>query len=172
MTARKTSTPTGCVVALADGTPCSNVPLVGRYCPEHEAVLLRDIEMYKLVVDHYNQDLREFWQRSNLYLLIDAGLLSIAASQPQGSFRSMLLSLFGILISLTWYLVARGSIVWIRQWRREVESVDEVVSRLGSFHRLERPVHQRPWSSPSWVTQWLPLVFLAGWIALLLSGVS
>jgi len=36
----------------------------------------RDIEVFKMVTSHFRQDLREFWNRANFYLLTNAGLFS------------------------------------------------------------------------------------------------
>jgi hypothetical protein len=50
-----------CVVVLADGSPCTEIPLVGRYCADHDRILDRDFEIFKLITGHFQQDLREFW---------------------------------------------------------------------------------------------------------------
>ncbi|MGD0072450.1 MAG: hypothetical protein ABSB71_12935 [Candidatus Bathyarchaeia archaeon] len=35
-----------------------------------------DIENFKMVAEHFNQDLREFWSRASFYLVANTGLFS------------------------------------------------------------------------------------------------
>jgi len=155
-----------CVVVQADGSACPAQVLVGRYCPAHEPVLLRDIEVFKMVHEHFMQDVREFWQRSNFYLVVNAALVSVFASGEQSQLRVALAGV-GLLISLFWFMVARGSIIWLRRWRAELMRLDDLVDRFGIYAQAERAVQSRPWESPSWITQWLPLAFGVGWLLLL-----
>ena len=154
-----------CVVELADGSPCPNLPTVGNYCDSHQAVLSRDIDMLKMVESHHMQDVREFWARSNFYLVVDAALVSVFV-QSSSSLRH-LLGAFGVIISLFWLLVARGSVYWIKMWRDEVRRLDQVVDRFRIYDRVEQNASSRPYLSPSWVTQWLPAFFVVGWVVLL-----
>jgi hypothetical protein len=63
--------PGACSVSLPDGSPCPAPLSVGSYCPAHWAVGDRDFQVLQLVHEHFEQDLREFWQRSNFYPLVD-----------------------------------------------------------------------------------------------------
>jgi hypothetical protein len=155
-----------CTVVLADGTPCRTAPLVGRYCEDHQSVAASDLEIFKLLSDHFQQDLREFWQRSNFYLVVSAALVSVFSAQSQDDLR-LAIGSFGLIISAFWFLVARGSLVWIQLWRRELQDMDEIVDRRRVFSRSEANVSRHPWQSPSWVTQWLPAVFGLGWVAII-----
>lgn len=159
----------GCVVLLADGTRCPEVVVVGRYCERHERVMQQDTEVFKVLSEHYRQDLREFWSRNNFYLVVDSALVSVYVSQGDSDVRTVL-GLFGLVVSTFWYVVARGSILWLGHWRREVMQLDELVDRLGVWQRVEARVKQRPWESPSWVTHWLPVTFGIGWFLLLTLG--
>jgi hypothetical protein len=67
--------------------------------------------------------------------------------------------------------VARGSIRWLGLWRAEVRRIDQVVNRFRSFDAVEGHLQYKPWISPSWLTQWLPAFFLAGWIVIFLLAV-
>jgi len=155
-----------CVVQLSDGSPCNNTPAVGRYCTNHEACLNRDLEILKMVSEHFRQDVREFWPRSNFYLVVDAALVSIFVQSNSES--RYLLGIMGITVSVFWFLAAHGSIVWLQKWRAELRRLDDLVDSQAVFHRVEAYATTRPWHSPSWITQWLPLCFLAAWVALLI----
>lgn len=162
--------PRTCSVTLADGSPCSAPLAVGSYCEHHSALADRDLQIFQIVHEHFEQDLREFWQRSNFYLVVDGILLSAFVSAHLRSLQ-ILLVCAGLVISLFWLLVARGSIVWIRMWRGEVRRLDQVVNRFQSFNLIEDQVRVSKLSSPSWVTQWLPAFFLVGWFVIFLLAI-
>lgn len=155
-----------CNVDLPDGSPCSAPLDIGSYCERHNAVADRDLKVFEIVHAHFEQDLREFWQRSNFYLVVDGLLLSALVSAHVHGLQ-ILLSCAGLIISLFWLLVARGSIAWIQAWRTEVCRLDQVVNRFHSWSTIESRVQSNKWASPSWLTQWLPAVFLVGWIIIL-----
>jgi hypothetical protein len=164
---RPSTTPRRCSVDLPDGSPCSAPLAVGSYCEHHSAVADRDIQIFQIVHEHFEQDLREFWQRSNFYLVVDGLLLSAFASAHLRSLQ-ILLACAGLVISTFWLLVARGSITWLSLWRGEVRRLDQVINRFQSFNTIESRVQTKRWSSPSWLTQWLPAFFLVGWIIIFL----
>ncbi len=65
--------------------------------------------MLQEIRDHFQQDLREFWQRSNFYLVADGVLVFTFATSHVHALQ-LILSCAGLVISLFWLLVARGSI--------------------------------------------------------------
>ncbi len=159
-----------CSVDLPDGSPCPGLAVVSSYCARHSAVADRDFQIFQVIHDHFQQDLREFWQRSNFYLVVD-GLLVSAFATAHVHALQIVLSCAGLVISLFWLLVARGSIAWIALWRAEVRRLDPIVNRFQSFSTIEGRLQKRPWLSPSWLTQWLPACFLAGWAVIFLLAV-
>jgi hypothetical protein len=160
-----------CLAVLVEGVTCPHKPGNNGYCAAHEWMADRDLEIFKILAEHFRQDLRLFWQRSNLYLVVQAALVSVFVAAQSGSFASPL-CIFGLILCVFWYLVARGSILWISRWRRELIALDRVVDRFHIFLRLEEHVNSQPWLSPSWVTQWLPVAFAIGWLGLLISSLS
>lgn len=156
-----------CSVDLPDGSPCSAPVAMGSYCADHSVLADRDFQIFQLVHGHMEQDLREFWQRSNFYLVVDGLILSALASSHSRSLQ-ILLATAGIVISFFWLLTAQGSVMWIRMWRDEVRRLDRVVDRFQSFDAVEGHVLVNKLRSPSWVTQWLPVFFLTGWIVILI----
>lgn len=159
-----------CSVELPDGSPCP-APLVMRsYCKNHSSIGDRDFQIFQLVHEHFEQDLREFWQRSNFYLVVD-GLLVSAFASVHAYALQIILACAGLIISLFWLLVARSSIKWIALWRIEVRRIDRIVNRFQSFETVESQLEYRPWISASWLTQWFPAFFLLGWICIFLLSV-
>jgi hypothetical protein len=132
-----------------------------------------DLEVFKMVAEHFNQDLREFWVRNNMYLFVTGVLVSVFASLGSNEAYRMALPAFGLLISLFWFAVSRGSYQWLRAWRNELCDIDLLVDRFQVFHRVERQVgRQRKMWSASWITQWLPVAVGIGWLALLILAIA
>jgi len=159
--------PRMCSVDLPDGSPCPALAVTGAYCADHAAIADRDFQVFQAVHEHFRQDVRESWSRSNFYLVVDGVLVSAFATAHVHALQ-LILSCAGLVISLFWLLVARGSIAGLALWRAEVRRLDLVVNRFRSFSDIEARLQRTPWLSPSWLTQWLPACFLAGWAAILL----
>lgn len=155
-----------CVVTLANGSRCTAMPQVGHYCEEHQRIRDQDFAVFQILGEHFRQDLREFWQRSNFYLTIDSALITVCVAQSQGSLRWPL-AIFGLILSIVWFLVARSAITWLDTWRTQLCTLDLQVNQLAVFNAVETNAHGRRWGSPAWITQWLPILFALAWIAIL-----
>jgi hypothetical protein len=162
----ETVTSADCDVGLPDGSQCGGRAVTGRYCELHQAIADRDLQIFGVLTEHFRQDLREFWLRQNFYLVVNAALASVFVSSHRRPLHIVLASL-GLILALFWFQVARGSLKWLRLWRNEVRRVDEIVNRFRSWHTIEANAAAKPWDSPSWVTQWLPVVFIGGWVTLI-----
>lgn len=143
-------------------------------CMEEEKSLQisRDIEIFKIVTDHLKQDTREFWTRANFYLLAHAGLLSafVVAYPTLEKLHAMILigiPILGSLTAILWFIVLRGSIKWLQRWREQVMKLDKELDRFRCYVEVESFAEKKPFSSPSYVTQFLPLIFMINWLALL-----
>jgi hypothetical protein len=142
------------------------------YCEQHGEWFVADLEVFKVVNEHFRQDVREFWNKSNFYLLIQAGLLSVFVTSvgktpPEVKPILVTLDIFGLGLALAWAVVARGSLHWLRRWRQQMIEIDNVVDRHRAFSKVENFATERPSMSPSNVTQFLPVAFVAGWLILL-----
>ena len=132
-----------------------------------------DMENFKMVVEHFNQDLREFWNRANFYLLTNAGLFSafliiypsLLTDHP---LIVMVVPVVGMAIATLWYLVLRGAFYWIEQWRKEVIKLSKELDRFQCYAIIEGSMKGRKFKSPSYLTQLLPVVFIAAWIVILI----
>ena len=141
-----------------------------EFCAQH--ALPADLEVFRAVTDHFKQDLREFWVRSNFYLVVQAGLISaFAALIPKEAKLQHTLAIsmggVGLAIAVMWVFVARGAVSWIQLWRSEVVSLGRVIDRHRVYERVEAHASSHPLGSPTYVTKYLPLVFCAAWIALI-----
>jgi hypothetical protein len=165
--------PECCRYLLDDGSQCPNGKKPGaEYCEHHIQWADIEVEVFKAVTEHYRQDIREYWSRSNFYLLVEAGLLSVyvsLGSQSSTLTQAMSLSLgiFGLIIAIVWMLVCRASVVWIRRWRGFTVDLDKIVDRHRIYARAEAFASNNPLFSSSTITQVLPVLFCLGWITLI-----
>jgi hypothetical protein len=133
-----------------------------------------DLVVYQVVVDHFKQDTREFWTRANFFLVAHAGLFSafvVAYPWMAGRFNLMSLSipLLGLGTAIIWFIVLKGAITFLQSWREQVIRLDKELDRFQCYVEVESLVKRNPLSSPSYVTQFIPLVFIATWIGILVS---
>lgn len=165
-----------CRFLTEEGKQCTNrvePPMLlcsdhGRECKDAPDLRL---EIFKVVVDHLKQDVREFWPRSNFYLLVQAGLLSVFATLASGDYlpeKSLVISIVGLIVAVFWSLAARGAVLWIRKWRAAVMEIDEEVNPYKTYSKTESFAYSNPLMSPSNVTQFLPWVFVLAWCTILI----
>jgi hypothetical protein len=98
----------------------------------------RDFELFKLAAEHFRNDLQLFWQRCNLYLVVNVALVSVYSSLHVSSLQSLLAG-FGFIISIFWFVVIRGSAYWIKSWRQQLGELDELVDSRHIFAEFHRP---------------------------------
>ena len=127
-----------------------------------------DIEVFRAVAEHFRQDLREFFTRSNFYLIAQAALISVFFTRepPKNNIEyvmSMGIILCGLIFAIFWWLVARGSVIWIDRWRDELRRLDALLDRLYSFVIVEAQALRHPYQSAERVTQYLALIFCFMW---------
>mgnify|MGYP000108933018 CR=1 FL=1 len=165
--------PNHCRYILDDGTQCLNEKVQGvNFCEEHANWLPADLEVYGAITEHFRQDVREFWSRSNLYLVVQVGLLSVFSIIPNSSsvdykVVSSALSILGLIIAIVWFIVLRGAVLWIQRWREQTIRIDNVIDGHHIYKETESFAYSHPLMSPSYVTQYLPIAFCITWIVLL-----
>lgn len=138
-----------------------------------DAQLTRDIEIFKIVTEHFRQDVREFWHRANFYLLAQTGLFSVFAATYSGLIKyqpviAVSITILGLVTAVIWFIVLRGAIKWLQRWREQVCKIDKELNRFQCYCEVEGFVEEKPFLSPSYVTQFLPIVFVIAWLVMLL----
>jgi len=131
-----------------------------------------DIENFKMITSHFRQDLREYWNRANFYLLTNAGLISAFLIVYPDLIKAhvgivIMVPIVGLAIAILWFLVLRGAQYWIEQWREEVIRLSKELDRFQCYAKIESLVKKRHLSSPSYLTKFLPVVFVIAWFVLL-----
>jgi hypothetical protein len=136
---------------------------------QEERNLELDMEIFKVVTDHLKQDTAQFWIRADFYLVALTGLLSAFALSYNGLRQQVgilrVIPILGVLASILWFVVMRNSIKWIQMWREQVVKLDEELDRFRCYAEVESQAIRKPFSSPSYLTQFLPLTFILAWVA-------
>jgi len=132
----------------------------------------QDIEIFKIVTEHFRQDVHDFWLRANFYLLAQSGLFSAfmvtypALTEHGALIIQESISILGLATAILWFIVLRNSLHFVQKWREQVIKLDKELDRFQCYVDVERLAKQRPYSSPSYVTQFLALAFVVAWAAL------
>lgn len=139
---------------------------------EKDAQLARDIEIFRIVTEHFRQDIREFWTRANFYLLAHAGLFSAFVMTYPTLIKyqatiAVTIPILGLIIAIVWFIVLRGAIYWLERWREQVIKLAKELDRFQCYVEVESSTRQKRFLSPSYVTQFLPLIFAIIWLAIL-----
>jgi hypothetical protein len=135
---------------------------------ERKRPLSHDIKIFEMVEAHFRQDVHDFWNRANFYLLAQTSLFSVfIAIYPTLSrypaIVAISIPLLGLVVAIFWFIVLRGSIKWIQLWREQVMKLDKELDRFQCYNEVERFAIQKPFLSPSYVTQFLPVIFVIIW---------
>lgn len=156
----------------------------------HKSTNLSKSEIYKIALDTRNMEIELFWKRSNYFLVLNtavaAGFFLKATNEHQ-----LILGVFGLIISILWFLVSSGSKFWQSRWERRLHIVEESlnpeiklfssdwkeinqdVSESIEFSKhpyirrcLDKVVLKKP--SVSYMMQLLSIVFILLWAILIL----
>lgn len=88
-----------------------------------------------------------FWKRSLFFWgFIGSSFVAVAAVEGKSQILSILVSGFGMVCSLGWTLVNRGSKYWQEQWESKIEAVEDAVT--GPFFKERMaPQNKGAWLS-------------------------
>jgi hypothetical protein len=148
--------------------------------------------IYSALVQKYNTELTMFWMRANFFLLINAGLFSVAISlfsrnSPSDRVLNLTLLICGVgfLLAWVWLLVMHVAYIWINTWRDRVLQLEATLEKQleatsddrthpwkSAYDTVVFPNHwpfTRQWGRrPAYVTRWLPWMFIGIWAFLLI----
>jgi hypothetical protein len=135
--------------------------------PEQARVL---IDVFRTINDHFRNDINAIWQRSQFFMAANLAVLAFFYSTAfertdRASVLSM--SIFGLIISCSWFVVAFLSAKWINVWRHAVVNVENHLVACGPFGVGEaidgRNIHHI-WR-PEFCSYILACVFSVFWLA-------
>jgi hypothetical protein len=132
-----------------------------------------DIESYKIVTEHFRQDIREFWNRANFFLLAQTALLSafmvgFSTLLPDQIVVILTFLFFGFAMAIFWFFVLRGAVFWIEKWREQVIKLSKEIDRFQCYFEVENLVKKTGLKSPSNLTQYFPLGFAVAWLVIII----
>jgi hypothetical protein len=131
-----------------------------------------DMENYKIVTEHFRQDIKEFWNRANFFLLAQTALLSAFMIGFQTLITDQIVVIltflvFGFAMAIFWFFVLRGAVFWIEKWREQVIKLSKEVDRFQCYFEVENLVKKMGLKSPSNLTQYFPLGFAVAWLVII-----
>ena len=159
-------------IGYSEGVRCRSDSLGGTdYCEQHGQWFQADLEVFREVNEHFRMDVREYWSRSNFYLLVQGALMSVfvgtVREQSSLSVLTITVGILGLVLSLIWVYVARKSAKWIEKWRSARKVTNQRIDRHAVFVEFDDVSHDR---SAEKATSYVPCVFPTAWLLLLLFG--
>lgn len=114
-----------------------------------------DWELIKLSLDQAEKESDRYWTRANLFIMILVGSFALVSSffKNIDPLVMILLSLFGISISIIWFQVGRMSKFYAARWRQDaielLKKNEEISDRMRALTnpRINRPCPQKLSSS-------------------------
>ena len=96
-----------------------------------------DLEVFKQVAEHYRQDMRLFWVRSNFFMAVEGLLVSVFALSMRNegpSWIQTFLVVMGLVVAVYWTAAACASTRWLKRWREQVIGVNERLQPSGQWY--------------------------------------
>jgi len=83
------------------------------------------VSVYQTIMDSWNRESDRFWSRNNLFLLINAALLTAISTFAQPSLISLAIAVLGIYFTGVWILVSKKGAYYVRRWRPVLERIEK-----------------------------------------------
>jgi hypothetical protein len=97
-------------------------------------------EILKYAADFYKSEIENFWKRSLFFWgFIGAAFIAYAAVYNKQDAAPILLVIacFGLVCSLAWTLLNRGSKYWYEAWEQKVKSIEKCALGVPLFTNME-----------------------------------
>ena len=153
----------------ADTGPLPSPHDTAQVAPRNSGEVLSDadIAVFRVVSEHFRNDLMIFWQQTGLFLVAVGALLTLYMQASPASSLSWFLGVLGILLTFFWFWVGWHRERLIDTWRGHLIKIDGLVDRYKFYVEVEQGVRNSPWTSPTKVTRFLPLLLVVAWLVLL-----
>ena len=127
-----------------------------------------DIAVFRVVSEHFRNDLTIFWQQTAVFLVAVGALVAVFMQSKAGSLVTWVVGGLGIFLTAFWLWVGWKRARLIDIWRGHVMTIDQVVDQYKFYDQVERSMRSKPWDSPTTVTKFLPGLLVIAWIVLLI----
>ena len=136
--------------------------------------LLARVEIFRIVSEHFRQDISSFWNHATFYVVLQGALATVFATtvgpgdgEAHGllapAILALVLALLGMLFSVAWWLAGQGRRTLINAWRNEVMHQEALVAgEHPSYARVEKIAKDLP-LEPTRVTAVVPVVLALAW---------
>lgn len=133
---------------------------LGDIEPKERAKLI--IDLFKVLNDHYRNDINSVWQRSQFFIVIHGALITYVSSKSSEPSTLPLIAMMGMVLGLLWLLGAIVTVKWISIWREQVIAVESKIYNHGPYkigeigrnwYHIIRPHHI------SWIVASIALLF-------------
>lgn len=84
-------------------------------------------ELYKIVLETRNLEISLFWQRSHYFLALNTAV-AVGYFSLQDPFYAIPLSLFGLIVSILWFMVNLGGKFWQSRWEHRLRLAEQDLS--------------------------------------------
>jgi len=149
---------------------------------------IEDKDIYKTALDTRNFEISLFWQRSNYFLVLNSAL-ALGFFNLKEQKYTLVLAIFGGIVSWLWFCVNLGSKFWQTRWEHRISIIenaiapelkffsadwdtiyDDVSQSLAGSSVLRRLKRWFVLKKPSVSNQmmWLSVCFMLGWAILVL----
>jgi len=90
-------------------------------------------EYWKKYVDLWNSESDRFWVRSNIYLIVNGGLLAVTTGLSKIPLFSLIVSLFGVIFAIIWHQTNRISKHYVARWKVLIGECEEEMNDKHGF---------------------------------------
>jgi hypothetical protein len=94
--------------------------------------VLNKFDLYKIALETRNFEISLFWQRSNYFLVLNTAIAIGFFLKANNNFQ-IILSVFGIIVSLLWFFINQGSKFWQSRWETRLKKVEDDISKDINF---------------------------------------
>ena len=132
-----------------------------------------ELEVFRQLCDHYRQDIRLFWARSNFYTVVNGALMSAFAitfkAQTVGAMVTIsVLAAMGIATCVLWRQSTIASLAWIKVWKQKVADANGVLQKASWYGGVLVDGERNASQFSSVITIRLPVVMGSAWAILLI----
>ena len=81
------------------------------------------LELYKILLDTRNLEIKLFWERSNYFLVLNSAL-AVGVFTSAATKYEIFFAIIGLLVAILWFLVCLGSKYWQTRWEQRLHDFE------------------------------------------------
>jgi hypothetical protein len=127
-------------------------------------------EIWAELLGHWDSETNRFWERNNVFLLINGALIALLAQQGLSTFLGVLAAVLGISVGFIWYQMNVMGKYYIDRWKTPLMELEKNWPvRPVTFVHQEKFSHPTPlrFRPSSTYMQWIVQLTIASWLLVL-----